>query len=522
MTNAEPLSMPAQPAKRYIYGGVDFAAAVFALGAGYLFTRLVLTAQDVGFGCAVAGLCFAAGQSLYLRKSGRYGAISQTDRALHAVFLLLSVLCFAVPALYGYNETTACSVAAGTAAYGFAAVSGAGARSETAFGALAALDFLRGVIALPFSRLFSLFGALAAKRGGKDSPRYKTALAVAGGLALAILPCAFIAGTLAKGDAAFSSLAGRIMESFNEAFGLRITCAVLALPAAAYGFAAVRASMERSRDREKFVADGSGAAARPNVRVIPAVTAAAALWCVVVVYVLYFVSQLAYFTLAFSYLLPDGFSASEYARSGFFGLCSVACVNGILIGAAAVFARKDCGAASVAARTAAAVLSLETVGLSATAVAKMALYVRSFGLTRLRVLTTLFMVALGLCFLLAAAKALFTRLNIAPATAVIAAVSLLAVTYAPLDAMIVRYNADAYMSGALDSFDFYAASELGDYAAVEAAELLDCGDEAVERSAKEYIETARKRIDADKSPWYAKNAADIYARSALDRILSGT
>ena len=45
---------------------------------------------------------------------------------------------------------------------------------------------------------------------------------------------------------------------------------------------------------------------------------------ILIVYVLFFFSQLGYFISAFGGVLPDGYSYSGYARQGFFELCGVA------------------------------------------------------------------------------------------------------------------------------------------------------------------------------------------------------
>ena len=109
--------------------------------------------------------------------------------------------------------------------------------------------------------------------------------------------------------------------------------------------------------------------------------------------------SLSYFTGAFSNILPDGFSYSSYAREGFFQLCAVTVINALVILCGDVFCRRREGRTHASVRSFITVLCVFTLGLIATAVSKMAMYIGIYGLTKLRVYTTWFMALLALLFM---------------------------------------------------------------------------------------------------------------------------
>ena len=94
--------------------------------------------------------------------------------------------------------------------------------------------------------------------------------------------------------------------------------------------------------------------------------------------------------------LPKDFTVAEYARRGFFEMCAIVAINLGLIVLAAGLCRKEQGRVPGPVKGLALFLCVFSLILVATALSKMVLYMGSFGLTRLRVLTSVFMVFLGL------------------------------------------------------------------------------------------------------------------------------
>ena len=79
-------------------------------------------------------------------------------------------------------------------------------------------------------------------------------------------------------------------------------------------------------------------------------------------------------------------------------MAAISAINLALTGAALQLARRQAGRLPGVLRGMLAFLSLFSLLLIATAASKLALYIASFGMTRLRVLTALFLLLLAVCF----------------------------------------------------------------------------------------------------------------------------
>ena len=199
------------------------------------------------------------------------------------------------------------------------------------------------------------------------------------------------------------------------------------------------------------------------------------------VYVLYLFSQLAYFFSGFMGFLPNGFTYAEYARRGFFELSAVSAINIVIVILASAFSRKKEGRLPLGVRLPSLFLCLFSLVITGTEVAKMKMYTDTYGLTRLRILTALFMVFLAIVFL-ALIVHLFVRKFPYLKVAVIAGVILtITINFVSVDRMVADYNVWAYQTGVLKSVDVATITELGD-AAVPA--LLKLAQDENEEAAK--------------------------------------
>ena len=104
----------------------------------------------------------------------------------------------------------------------------------------------------------------------------------------------------------------------------------------------------------------------------------------VAVYLVFFALQGSYLFDGLRGLLPEAFTAAEYARRGFFELCGVMAVNFALLGAASLSARGGLRGSTPSLALSAALIG-QTALFSVTAGAKLILYIQRFGFTPLRV-----------------------------------------------------------------------------------------------------------------------------------------
>ena len=189
------------------------------------------------------------------------------------------------------------------------------------------------------------------------------------------------------------------------------------------------------------------------------------------VYVLYLFSQLAYFFSAFSGILPEDYTVAQYARRGFFEMCSVCAINLLLVSVCLGLSRKQEGKAPLSTRLISLFVLLFSVGMVATALSKMILYIGSFGMTRLRVLTGVFMVMLGLVLLFVIVRLFSVRFPYMRACVVAVALIGLTVGYVDVDTFIARYNIEAYKQERLEELDVHHLTELSEGALPYLVEL---------------------------------------------------
>lgn len=195
------------------------------------------------------------------------------------------------------------------------------------------------------------------------------------------------------------------------------------------------------------------------------------------VYLLYLFSQLAYFISGFSGILPSGYTVAEYARQGFFEMCVVCAINLGLVGLILLISHRP--EAPTSTRAFLFFILTFSLVLVATALSKMVLYVGSFGMTRLRVLTAIFMVMLAVVILLLAIRMFAPRFPYMRIAVLTLAVIGLGTGYLDVDTRIANYNVAAFQAGKLKTVDVAYLANLGDGAVPALFKLYDGKDATV-------------------------------------------
>jgi hypothetical protein len=241
-------------------------------------------------------------------------------------------------------------------------------------------------------------------------------------------------------------------------------------------------------------------AAAIKTKTVSSLTVNTVLSSVCLVYLVYLLSQLAYFIGGFSGILPEGFTAAEYARRGFFEMAMLCFIDlGIIAFCVGLVAKKD-GKAPLSTRLLCLFIGLVTIFLVITASAKMGLYISFYGLTRLRVLTELIMVFLGVttglvCLWLFAPKVPYMKVIL------LVALSMGAVTlWADVDTVVAAYNVSAYQSGSLATVDVDYLGTLGDGAVPYISQLTTDSYINVASRAKEIL-AHRNTVTGDFRSW---------------------
>ena len=200
---------------------------------------------------------------------------------------------------------------------------------------------------------------------------------------------------------------------------------------------------------------------RDALRFVPKLTIYAALTAFSFIYIVFFISQAKYLFSAFSDTLPETFTYAEYARKGFFELCTVAGINFGIMAVSFSFIKREKDEEPILLRVMIGMLSLLTLGLIVTAMSKMAMYINYYGLTQLRVFTSWFMIVLFFVFVVTLIRQI-KKFNVFRIVIVGVMALFILLSYGNVDGSIAKYNVNRYLDGTLPAIavsDFYNLSD---------------------------------------------------------------
>ncbi len=319
---------------------------------------------------------------------------------------------------------------------------------------------------LPVSSAYSMVAAplhkcnaaaLAVTSGAKKSGFWKNTGYILLGLLLAV-PVTVIAGALLySADDNMANLIDRLGKLPSDEILVLIPHLLFGFLLGSMMFSAVYSAHQKAL---RIVPEECNNIAR-NCRIVPNPMVYAMVTPLCILYLLFFFSQLQYFLGGFTGDVT-GFTYAEYARRGFFELCGVCCLNLIVIGGMGFFSKLTGTEKPLALKLFASFLCISSLLLSGTAIAKMFLYIRVYGMTQLRVYTTWFMFLLVVLFGLLLVKQFKATLNIGKIGAVTFTVLFALLCFSRPDAWMTRYNAELYLSGQLEEFDSEVLYEMSD------------------------------------------------------------
>lgn len=466
----------------------DGIFALFAFVLGYFFCRWVL-ASVFGWGVAVFTVVYLGSVLFYLLKKGAHLSV---ESWFWFAVTLMTGLSFALWNDIGImplrNMFLFCS-----AVYWVMAATATQLGSKTSN--FLFLDGLNAVCVIPFRNFINQYRALGVfkSKGQKDR---KKALSVLLGIGLALIVLLIVTPQLLKADSGgFSNLIQSIFDIFRfdwtKILEFLFYC-FLAVPTAAYLFGLISGSAAK-RGTDSFTAEKAEKTVTAMKIAAPA-TVYIILGTVSVLYIIFIACQIPYFFSAFSGIRPNGWlSYSDYARQGFFELCSVVAINLALLTIANILSKKS-RVNSAVLKIFNIVLALITLLLIATAFSKMALYIDAFGLTILRILPCVFMVLLAVvCVGVIVMQKL--QFSIVRMTLITGAVLFTALCLADADALVVRYNTDRYLAGSLASYDTDILYRSGTAGVIPALDVYNASsDKVLKDKITQYLMDQKERI----------------------------
>lgn len=485
--------------KRDIFSLTDSIFALIFTFSGFFFLKTILTSR-VGIGAALFLLILAAASMVYVR-------MTKSKQSGKSIVLFVGTIVFSANL------------------------------AVTSNGLIQALDFIFAVI-LYAVWAFSVNNDFY--RGADDYTVYRIAKAVFGqsfgnmgkcpsavvslmkkskggknignaviGLIIAI-PCTLIVALLlASADDNFDRLLGKITDNLFSDFFVEVLKYAVMLPLSFLIFGIIFSAVKGSKNRldtencDKVTA---------SMKIAPAVVMYSSVVPVCILYVLFFFSQISYFLSAFGGILPEGFSAAEYARQGFFELCAVSVINlSIIIAINLMCKAGENGERPKLLKFFTSLISCFTIVLIATALSKMIMYISRFGMTCLRFYTSWFMVILAVLFVLIVIRQ-FKSINLAKIGTIIFTVMFSLLSLLPTDALIARYNIYAYRYLGTD-FDKSYFYELSEEASYNIPYMLESGDELLMYTARYYIES---RHTYNSKEWYEMTVSEYIAKNICD------
>lgn len=444
---------PEQSTKKYVFKRFDYLMAWLSLALGYSFCR-VLPVAEKRLG---AMIFLAILWGLHLAWTFAVGL-----RPRSSALLFAAVAIAFLPSLLWTSDTTAVRWMYFGELVSFMLYLGmaGGATSSRRFGDYFFFDALRAVFISPFCSLDAHIHALLPNRGGKTWKRaLLTALWILVGLCLAIVPTLLIIALLSY-DEGFSNLIDKVLQLDAEEFWKQFFSVFFGVLLAIYAFSAFVTARVRGGDTENN--EAHAARLREGIRVFPPALVYAALTPILAVYVLFFVSQKDAYLSAFTGVLPDGFTYSEYAVDGFENLCVVAAINAILLAVICLFVKQKGKTEKILLKCFSVLTSVFTLVLIATAIAKLVLYIGAYGLTVTRLHAAWFMALLTIGFLLVIVKQFWGGFRWMATMLVCFALLFGALCYGNPNAMVANYNVDAFLDGRLESVDTGELWKMGD------------------------------------------------------------
>ena len=454
---------------------LGFAAAM--LVCGFLYWNLISLAS-LGAGVSIFTMILCIVISIYLK----HGGIHQTRE---------SILCLVVVTLSAVNFPLYDNITIKGLNFIFLSVSVVyyvcvltRKRIEDKLTIFFIGDIINQLLIVPFYNFNCCF--LGLKNGMIKNKHSKSFISALAGIIIFLPVLVLVTTLLVDADAAFERMINSIQFSLSAKMLEYIIQIILGVPVACYLYGLVYGNRYK-RHTDHITLESINKNTKV-FRFAPSVTVYSALAALNGIYILFFVSQASYLFSAFSNNIPGMMTYSEYARRGFFELCMVTGINLAVIAIAHLITnRGERIDTTKVMKIETAALCLFTIMLIVTALSKMAMYIKYFGLTQLRVYTTWFMLVLLLVFVIIALRQ-FKIFNGSKIVIISFVILFMFLCYGNVDGMIVKYNINRYVDGTLKTVDVNALARLSDGAVPYMFQLYkDTDDENLKNNLKSAI-----------------------------------
>lgn len=326
-------------------------------------------------------------------------------------------------------------------------------KSETS--ALILYDYINALVLIPIHNATSFWLCMFSKRGkSSSSTKTKYFLHIFLGLLIGTPFIIIVVFLLSSADATFKNIFDNLFN-FDISIPKNIGTLIWSLPMATYLYALIYGSSiednSKSFNIDKFNKTMDNAASIPRLSLY---TVNVVICCF---YILFIGIQAIYFIDILGGSLPTDFTYSDYARRGFFELLAVALINIVFIAVAKILSVKNENNKYM--RIHIILNSILTLVLISVAFAKMYLYIRTYGLTTLRIIPSVFMIFLCFVFAFIIMGEFKKNFPVTKLSFYAGNILFVLLCLANIDAVVARYNLNAYMNGNLPYYDIYDLKE---------------------------------------------------------------
>lgn len=420
----------------------------------------------MAIGFTVSSIALVVALAVYMLKNGDFtfasiaslvlAITSSLTFTLYAIDLLSRLLAFVIY----FSSTTMCAVST---------------VDETVMDTVeGTIKYIRSVIISPFQNFLLPVKSLLKNDKNKTVIQIGTAFLATIPVLIVVIPL------LTSADAAFEGLVYKIAESL----GLTILKLIFSLVLTGFLLSfAVSCKYELNETKSKSIDF-------EKARTLKSPFAVTFLGMIAFVYLVYMFSQTAYFFSAFSGILPEGyeFSFAEYARRGFFETEAIAFINLVLMGGIQwKSVRRGNGELNPILKGIMTFISVFTILFIITALSKMVMYIGEYGLTVLRLFTSVFMVATAVVIVAFLIRIFNAELNTMKYAVVISLSLFTLLCLCGADRTVAQYNVNAYLSGMHENIDLYTLEGLTESSIPYIYKLTVCGDETIEKESKRII-----------------------------------
>ncbi|MBR1822651.1 MAG: DUF4173 domain-containing protein [Ruminococcus sp.] len=426
LTNPE--TVYEKPKEKPVYGRAECVVSALVFLFAVLFMRFVVF-NITGIISSLLYIAIITTAIVYLRK--KEYAFSGFNKALTVVLYVFSLV-FSITD-NGFIKFLDCLFLFGAGAYlVFSVCSGRDSIDRYLPYALK-----RSVLEHPFAEFRTQSAILS--DSAKDSSTSTNIKRMLLGLFLTIPVTVIVAQLLMQADDGVDRLLTGFFDSFfTDEMWIFLVQVLMAIPCSFYLFGMFYSNIYRRKVGDLTAAECDGKLRQK--RTISNLIFYSAAAPVLILYVIFFISQASYFLSAFMGRLPEEFSYAEYARKGFFELCWIVVINlGIMI-IMNLHSTNSGEEKSAALKIYNVIFCVFTLILIATALSKMVMYIDAYGLTKLRVYTTWFMVLCAFIFLLVLIKQFNPQLYIAKWISVGFTLMFAILCFSRPEACIVKYN----------------------------------------------------------------------------------